>query len=118
MTANLGRDHILISHDQTTLCSAGNMGIVSHSLTRLSDLHAVPVDANTAVTLFYHDHDHEPEILRHVLGSEAFYIGAQGSIKAHRTRPNDLKHLAFPSRIEGACAVRSASSPRHVIHRR
>ncbi|MBC2885458.1 XdhC family protein [Ochrobactrum sp. CM-21-5] len=93
MIASLGRSHVLLSHDQTTLRSTGILGITSQSLTRLSDLRLVPMDANTAVTLFYHDHDHEPEILRHVLASDAFYIGAQGSARAHRTRLNRLEVL-------------------------
>ncbi|MBW6507339.1 MAG: XdhC family protein [Rhodobacteraceae bacterium] len=39
-------------------------------------------DRWAAVTLFFHSHDHEAGILAQLLGSEAFYIGAQGSRRA------------------------------------
>ena len=42
-------------------------------------------DRRTAVTLFFHDHENEARILAQFLTSDAFYIGAQGSLQArHR----------------------------------
>lgn len=47
---------------------------------------AVLPDARTAVTLFFHDHDWEPPLLEVALRSDAFYVGAQGSLRAHQNR--------------------------------
>ncbi|SMO56565.1 XdhC family protein [Paracoccus laeviglucosivorans] len=44
------------------------------------------IDARTAVTLFFHDHDWEPPLLAYALKSPALYVGAQGSLRAHRAR--------------------------------
>lgn len=101
MAASLGRDHILLSHDETTLRSTGSLGITNRALTRLGDLRSVPIDAHTAVTLFYHDHDREPQILQYVLASEAFYIGAQGSARAHLTRLAQLEALGIVEQERG-----------------
>lgn len=116
MTANLGRDHLLLSHDLTTLRSTGSLGIACRSLTQLSDLRSTPIDTNTAVTLFYHDHDQEPEILREMLATEAFYIGAQGSARAHRVRLERLEALgvrqADRNRVRGPIGlIRSMRDP-------
>ncbi|MFC4626121.1 XdhC family protein [Daeguia caeni] len=46
----------------------------------------LPIDARTAVITFYHDHDREPAILGHALKSSAFFVGAQGSKRAHELR--------------------------------
>lgn len=50
----------------------------------------VTADARSAVTLFYHDHDREPDLLEQTLRSPAFYIGAQGSLRAHNARCDEL----------------------------
>jgi xanthine dehydrogenase accessory factor len=66
-------------------------------LSRFSDLADVLVDADTAVTLFYHDHDYEPDLLRCLLAGDAFYIGAQGSRGAQRTRVARLQKMGVPA---------------------
>lgn len=43
-------------------------------------------DPFTAVTLFFHDHDREIALLHDALTSPAFYVGAQGSLRAHNSR--------------------------------
>lgn len=43
-------------------------------------------DARTAVAMFFHDHDYEPALLQAALSGPAFYVGAQGSLRAHRAR--------------------------------
>ncbi|MBA4491791.1 XdhC family protein [Paracoccus sp. S1E-3] len=53
-------------------------------------------DARTAVTLFFHDHDWEPGLLQAALDSPALYVGAQGSLRAHRARCADLLALGVP----------------------
>ncbi|MDD2703846.1 MAG: XdhC family protein [Acidocella sp.] len=86
LAASLGHEHLLLSHDEMTLGSARMTNCRAQKLTRILDLAAVPIDADTAITLFYHDHDYEPELLRHLLTTNAFYIGAQGSRGAQQTR--------------------------------
>lgn len=46
----------------------------------------VEADRRTAVALFFHDHDWEPPLLEVALKSQAFYVGAQGSLRAHQNR--------------------------------
>lgn len=52
-------------------------------------------DARTAVTLFFHDHDWEPPLLHAALSSPALYVGAQGSLRAHRARCEALSALGL-----------------------
>lgn len=105
LVAGLGQDHLLVSHDPATLASARSQGVRAMPMARLSDIARAGIDARTAVTLFYHDHDYEPEILVHVLASEAFYIGAQGSRATQARRLARLAELDIPpealARIEG-----------------
>ena len=49
------------------------------------------LDPQTAVTLFFHDHDREPALLQAALESPAFYVGAQGSLRAHLARCEGLR---------------------------
>ena len=51
------------------------------------------IDARTAVCLFLHDHDAEPPLLATALASSAFFIGAQGSRRAHSARCAALLRL-------------------------
>ncbi|NHF73251.1 XdhC family protein [Paracoccus xiamenensis] len=54
-------------------------------------------DARTAVTLFFHDHDWEPALLQAALESPALYVGAQGSLRAHRARCAELAARGVPA---------------------
>ncbi|RRH77397.1 XdhC family protein [Falsigemmobacter faecalis] len=56
----------------------------------------VAIDPRTAVTLFFHDHDREPQLLARALSSEAFFIGAQGSARAAATRDEALRQAGIP----------------------
>jgi xanthine dehydrogenase accessory factor len=51
----------------------------------------IPFDAATAVTAFFHDHDWEPPLLEHALASDAFFIGAMGSLSTHEARCAELR---------------------------
>jgi len=74
-------------------------------------------DHRTAVTLFFHDHDLEPALLQAALASPAFYVGAQGSLRAHLARrealaargvgQDDIERLASPFGL-----IASARDPR------
>lgn len=47
-------------------------------------------DRRTAIALFFHDHENEARLLAQFLPSEAFFIGAQGSLKARQRLLEDL----------------------------
>lgn len=73
---------------------------------RVSTLHwpAMPtdlsIDDRTATVLFFHDHSWEPTILARLLETNAFYIGAQGSRRAHQSRIQDLETLGIRTGLE------------------
>jgi xanthine dehydrogenase accessory factor len=46
----------------------------------------ISVDSATAFALFFHDHDWEPPLLAHALSTEAFFVGAMGSLATHEAR--------------------------------
>ncbi|WP_433850786.1 XdhC family protein [Brucella pseudogrignonensis] len=46
----------------------------------------IMTDERTAVVTFFHDHSREPTILAKALDSPAFFVGAQGSRRAHAAR--------------------------------
>lgn len=54
------------------------------------------LDARTAVTFFFHDHGWEPRLLQAALASPALFVGAQGSLRAHRARCAALAELGVP----------------------
>lgn len=66
-------------------------------------------DVQTAIVLFFHDHDNEPAILRAALQSRAFYIGAQGSRRTAARRLQVLRGLGFEEeqclRVRGPIGV-------------
>lgn len=53
-------------------------------------------DRRTAILLFFHDHENEARLLAQVLPSQAFFIGAQGSLKARQRLLADLSGLGVP----------------------
>ncbi|AGT08313.1 XdhC family protein [Paracoccus aminophilus] len=81
----------LLSHDPETLAEARRAGIDVRAIgTALPEL---AIDRWTAALLFYHDHDREPPLLRDLLTTPAFYIGAQGSQLARAGRDAELRAL-------------------------
>ncbi|RJL16587.1 XdhC family protein [Paracoccus siganidrum] len=91
LVQSLGYDHVLLSHEEQGLSAAERMGCNVRRLDRLPDFAELVPDDRCAALLFYHDHDYEPEILRHLLARPAFYIGAQGS---RATQASRLRQLA------------------------
>ena len=77
----------LHSPDPQTLARAG----FGEPITRAGWPDGLALDPRTAVTLFFHDHGHEPALLQAALSGPAFYVGAQGSLRAHRTRCEILR---------------------------
>ncbi|WP_136684015.1 XdhC family protein [Falsirhodobacter xinxiangensis] len=72
----------LLSPDPETLDAAG-FGKID-ALTAWPE--GLSADARSAVAVFFHDHDREPPLLEAALHGPAFYVGAQGSLRAHEAR--------------------------------
>lgn len=93
LVQSVGYTNLLVSPDDESRSIADAAGCG----TRAIDLPEFPadvhVDARTAIVLFFHDHDWEPPILQHALGTNAFYIGAQGSWNAREVRLAALRDL-------------------------
>ncbi|UWU25863.1 XdhC family protein (plasmid) [Rhizobium sp. CB3060] len=109
LAEGLGYQQLLVSHDAITLASTRASGNQCRELTNLSELCALQIDTRTAAVLFYHDHDYEPEILKHLLSTPAFYIGAQGSRATQRSRLQRLDEIGVSleqsSRVRGPIGV-------------
>ncbi|ASS60378.1 XdhC family protein [Rhizobium leguminosarum] len=109
LVEGLGYEQQLVSHDAMTLASTRASGNKCRELTNLSELFALQIDARTAAVLFYHDHDYEPEIIKHLLSTPAFYIGAQGSRATQRSRLQRLEEIGVSldrsSRVRGPIGV-------------
>jgi len=50
-------------------------------------------DSWTACVFLFHDHDWEGQLMKQALASPAFYVGAMGSYKTHKTRTEILLDL-------------------------
>ncbi|MFT4150381.1 MAG: XdhC family protein [Paracoccaceae bacterium] len=113
LVRGMGYDHTLISHEEASLQSAAAAGTPVRLIHSLSQMKDVQADADTAVVLFYHDHDYEPEILRQMLDTPAFYIGAQGSRATQARRLARLEELGIPAgsrdRVRGPIGLIPAS---------
>ncbi|MDH2327092.1 XdhC family protein [Cereibacter sp. SYSU M97828] len=83
----------LFSPDPETLEGAG-FGTVDRLMEWPA---ALAADARSAVAVFFHDHDREPPLLEAALASPAFYVGAQGSLRAHRARCAALEARGVPA---------------------
>lgn len=112
----LGYAGTVLSPDPETIDAAQNgmwEGALLMSQASPADLR---IDAYTAIVLFFHDHEWEAPLLRDLLTSDAFYIGAQGSKRAGETRSRELQALgvsdALCARIVGPIGmIRSTRDP-------
>lgn len=112
-----GYPNVLISPDQETLDAASSSGCTTRCLTKPHYPPDLAVDAWTAVTLFFHDHDWEPPILASALRTDALYVGAKGSRVAAERRLSELKELGLDAaslaRMRGPIGmIPSARDPR------
>ncbi|MCO4847295.1 MAG: XdhC family protein [Yoonia sp.] len=92
----LGYDGTLLSPDPETLDGFAGDRWDSVLLSKKACPADLNPDAHTAVVLFFHDHDWEAPLLRDLLQSDAFYIGAQGSKRAGEARTAELQALGVP----------------------
>lgn len=74
------------SPEEDTVNTARALGVPAVSLPGPEAWRPGAMDPWTAAVLFFHDHDWEPRLLATALDTDAFYVGAQGSRKAHEGR--------------------------------
>lgn len=86
LVVSAGYKAVLLSPDDETLNTGHDIGCQTIKMTKKDFPPDLSVDAYSAIILFFHDHDWEPPILLAALETSAFYIGAQGSLKARETR--------------------------------
>lgn len=84
--------NVLLSPDEETLCWAQSEGVETIYIQKPEIPRNLFVDQWTAIVLFFHDHDWEPNILKSALISNALYIGAQGSRRARDARYDALRN--------------------------
>lgn len=88
-----GYPNLVLSPDTETLEAVAATGCATQHLTHAHCPKDLAIDARSAVVLFFHDHEWEPPILAEALTSQAFYVGAQGSLRAAEMRRMELARL-------------------------
>ncbi|MEO1701355.1 MAG: XdhC family protein [Pseudomonadota bacterium] len=86
----------LFSHDDETRNSAAASGCDVDKLVKDQFPKDAIADRNSAIILFFHDHDWEPALLAAAVKTEASYIGAQGSLRARALRDDALRNIGVP----------------------
>lgn len=114
-----GFDVETASPEPETLAAIGDESIAREHLNSATSYTPVNLDIWCAAITLFHDHEWEPPILSHFLGSECFYIGALGSRTTHKMRIEALKQLGHSpedlSRIHGPVGLDiQASTPTEV----
>lgn len=82
---------LLSSPDDETLDNGKRAGVETRHIPSPIFPDDLQADTRTAIILFFHDHDWEPEILMGALKTDAFYIGAQGSKAANASRMIEMQ---------------------------
>jgi len=97
MTQAAGYDVTLFGQEslQSDLSRIGPLNIETVTSFRT---YTCPVpDRRTAITLFFHDHENEARLLSQFLPTDAFFIGAQGSLRARTRLLADLRAMGVTS---------------------
>ena len=85
----------LYSPDKDTLSACEGTGVSCSTLTSPASVMVPPLDPLCAVVLMFHEHDWEPPLLRQLLQTEAYYVGALGSRRTHERRCAQLMAEGF-----------------------
>lgn len=88
-----GYPNVLLSPDEETLQTGEASGCEVRHITSPQFPNDLKIDHRSAIVLFFHDHDWEPDILKSALATKAFYIGAQGSRAAQAARYAKMRTL-------------------------
>jgi xanthine dehydrogenase accessory factor len=104
LARSIDAEVLAISPEQSLLDALG--AEIEHvHLTTPDSLDQLALDRWTAVATFFHDHDWEPPLLAKALMSEAFFVGAMGSLETHKARIAELA----ARRVDEAAIARIAS---------
>ncbi len=95
LVRGMGYDHLLLSHDEASLAPVRAEGSPVRLIGGLAGIGDLQADADTAVLLFYHDHDYEPAILARMVRTPAFFVGAQGSRATQASRLARLEEMGL-----------------------
>jgi len=98
------------SSDELTRDAAAAAGIASRAIGRVGEP-SLGIDSRTAVVLAFHDHEWETGLLPEILRSDAFYIGAMGSMRTHALRVARLKAAGFDERTIGRIHAPAGVAP-------
>lgn len=93
LTQTSSFENILLSPDKQMCEQAEKSGCQTQHLIKPEFPSNLSIDERTAILLFFHDHDWEPPILKDVLSSSAFFIGAQGSKRARQALIYELEAM-------------------------
>ena len=96
LVTSAGYPALLLSPDPETRADGAAAGCPTQDLPWPDFPKDLPVDARSAIVLFFHDHDWEPPLLQGALATPAFYIGAQGSQRARDARHLQLEAMGVP----------------------
>jgi xanthine dehydrogenase accessory factor len=91
----LGVELSVAPSDDATRAGLVAAGYRSDRLGKVDASALLHLDFATAAILFFHAHEQEPELLRHILKSKCFYIGALGNHAVHRQRLAALTAMGF-----------------------
>ncbi|SMH27696.1 XdhC family protein [Mesorhizobium australicum] len=100
---------LLQSPDELTRSAVSEYGIETIAIAPGRNTPALTADAWTAIVFMFHDHEWERELIPAAIRTDAFYIGAMGSRRAHLQRLEMLKSLGMDdaslARIRGPAGL-------------
>jgi xanthine dehydrogenase accessory factor len=99
-------DCIALSANERGGVIAEGAGVSWSQLTSSRDIPALSADPWTAVVFLFHDHEWETALMLEAIRSQAFFIGAMGSHRAHEARVEALLTAGA-----GLLATRRIKSP-------
>lgn len=88
-----GADVSIFTSDEAVLTRSAERGSDAVKLATPTALIDLPADRWSAGIFLFHDHDWEPHLLKAVLKSPPFFIGAMGSRITHRHRLDRLREM-------------------------
>ncbi|WP_206513275.1 XdhC family protein [Pelagibacterium montanilacus] len=93
LASGLDWDVRVQSSDEALLDALASTASQRVHLSMPDSFSAEDLDFRTAGVLLFHDHDWEPPILKRLLASECFYVGALGSRRTHARRVEIMSQI-------------------------
>lgn len=92
-------DVTLATPDEATASAVSDLGLPIQMLRTPGQPWDMPIDAWTATVLLFHEHEWEGAILARAVTSDAFYVGALGSVRTHGQRRDRLLGTGVPEAL-------------------